>query len=263
MSILFITGTSTDVGKTVVTAAIAALADDAGMSVRVAKPIQTGVTADEPGDLQRIEALSGCTDTHEYLRLPDPMAPEQAARRAGVELPTGDELVDWIAGLDGSLARGRELEASSAGGGERSAAEGREPLMLVEGAGGLLVRLGSDGTTLLDLAARLAAPVVVVTTAGLGTLNHTELTTRTIAATGVDCVGLVIGSWPVRAEAVELHNRCDLPLLTGVPLYGALPAGIGDLPTPEFAAEVRRNLDPVFRPSSSARKAVGAPRRIG
>ena len=75
--------------------------------------------------------------------------------------------------------------------------------VVVEGAGGLLVRLDTDGGTLLDLAAELDAEVVVVATAGLGTLNHTELTVAALRARGMEPAGIVIGAWPVTPGLAE------------------------------------------------------------
>lgn len=136
MTLMFVTGTSTDVGKTIVTAALAATATAAGRSVAVCKPAQTGVAEDEPGDLATITQLSGVTSTLELARYPEPLAPDTAARRCGAPLLTIDETLSAIT----------ELTAD---------------LVLVEGAGGVLVRIGEF--TLLDLAAKLGAPVVVVT----------------------------------------------------------------------------------------------------
>ncbi|NEW41505.1 ATP-dependent dethiobiotin synthetase BioD [Nocardia cyriacigeorgica] len=210
MTLLFVTGTSTDVGKTIVTAALAAAAMAAGRSVAVCKPAQTGAAPDEPGDLATIVRLSGVTRTAELARYPEPLAPDTAARRCGAPLLTIDETLSAIT----------ELTAD---------------LVLVEGAGGLLVRIGEF--TLLDLAAKLAAPVVVVTAPGLGTLNHTELTTGTLAAAGVDCAGLVIGSWPETPDLAMETNRGDLPRVTGVELVGTIPAGVGTQSPNEFRAD--------------------------
>lgn len=154
MSLLFITGTSTDVGKTIVTAALAATARAAGATVAVCKPAQTGVAPGEPGDLAEITRLSGVTRTVELARYPEPLAPDTAARRCGQPLLT---LAETVAGIE-------------------SCADA--DLTLVEGAGGLLVRIGEF--TLLDLAQKLNAPVLLVAAAGLGTLNHSELTTRAL-----------------------------------------------------------------------------------
>lgn len=220
MSILCVTGTSTEVGKTVVTAAVAALAARAGIRVQVCKPIQTGVRPGEPGDLWQIGALSGCELLTEFARYPDPMAPQDAARRAGMRLPDRLDMAERIVALDR-----------------------RDCLTLVEGAGGLLVRLTDDDATLLDLAADLDAPLLVVTTTQLGTLNHTELTTRVIAAAGVACAGLALGSWPADPTAIELANRDSLPRVTGAPLLGHVPARSGSLPRDAFLDTVRDRLD--------------------
>ncbi|MEU1982689.1 dethiobiotin synthase [Nocardia sp. NPDC019395] len=201
MTLLFVTGTSTEVGKTVTTAALAATARAAGRTVAVCKPAQTGVAATEPGDLATISALSGVTRTLELARYPDPLAPDTAARRCGADLLTLSETADAVTDLDSA------------------------DLVLVEGAGGLLVRLGEF--TLLDLARELAAPVLVVTAPGLGTLNHTELTTRALRQAGVHCGGLVVGSWPRRPDLATRTNRTDLPRVTGAELVGAVPAGAG------------------------------------
>jgi dethiobiotin synthase len=210
MSLLLITGTSTDVGKTVVTAAIAAAARAAGRSVAVCKPAQSGVAPGEPGDLAEVERLAGVTRSVELARYPDPLAPDTAARRCGQPLLT---LTETAAAID-SLADA--------------------DLTLVEGAGGLLVRLGEF--TLLELAQKLGAPVLVVTAAGLGTLNHSELTTRTLQSAGVQCAGLVIGSWPATPDLAAECNRVDLPDVTGVELVGAIPAGVGAWDEDRFCA---------------------------
>ncbi|MGW6730948.1 dethiobiotin synthase [Nocardia sp. NPDC055029] len=210
MSLLLISGTSTDVGKTVVTAAVAAAAQAAGRSVAVCKPAQTGIAPDEPGDLAEITRLSGVTRTLELARYPEPLAPDTAARRAGMPLLSLDETVAAVDAL-------RDAD-----------------LVLVEGAGGLLVRMGEF--TLLDLAQKLGAPVLVVAAAGLGTLNHSELTTRTLAAAGVPCAGLVIGSWPTEPDLASLCNRDDLPRVTETGLLGAVPAGAGQWDRDRFAA---------------------------
>jgi hypothetical protein len=98
--------------------------------------------------------------------------------------------------------------------------------VLVEGAGGLLVRFADDGWTLADLARALAAPVLVVTAAGLGTLNHTALTLEVLACRGLRLAGgLVVGCWPARPDLAARCNVTDLEALSGQPLGGAVPAG--------------------------------------
>ena len=209
MSVLVITGTDTGVGKTIATAALACHARLAGVDVAVCKPVQTG-TRDGDDDLAEVARLSGVTELHALARFPEPLAPLAAAQRVAAALPTRTALLDMITAAD---------------------RPGR--LTLVEGAGGLLVQIGADGLTLRDLAADLAAPVLIVVAPGLGTLNHTALTLEALAGRGVPCAGLVIGAWPAAPDVAEAGNRDDLALLA--PLRAVLPSGAGSLWDEEFA----------------------------
>ncbi len=227
--LLFVTGTGTGVGKTIVTAAVAAVAAADGQRVAVVKLAQTGVH-DAPGsdtpDLETVTRLSGVTDTHELARFPDPLSPEAAARVSG--LPPVD--FARAAALITALAATRDL-------------------VLVEGAGGLLVRYDQAGATIADLAMvlnqqGLDAPALIVTAAGLGTHNHTALTLEAAAARKVRPAGLVIGSWPRHPGLAERENLADLETLANGPLAGLLPAGSGALPAAEFRAVARDGLAP-------------------
>src|SRR5699024_10078505 len=93
---VIITGTGTDVGKTVATAALAALGRSEGLDVGICKPIQTGLGPREPGDAHEAARLSGARRVLEVRRLPDPLAPETAARVAGLPQSTLPELIDPI-----------------------------------------------------------------------------------------------------------------------------------------------------------------------
>jgi dethiobiotin synthetase len=207
VSVLVVTGTDTGVGKTVATAALACHARLAGSDVAVCKPVQTGSPRDD--DLADVGRLSGVTELHGLARFPEPLAPVAAAQRAGLPLPTRAELVAWV----------RDVDAP-------------KRLTLVEGAGGLLVELGQGGVTLRDLASDLAAPVLVVAAAGLGTLNHTALTLEALASHGISCAGLVVGAWPCEPGAAESGNRDALGELA--PVRGVLPAGAGSVGAAEF-----------------------------
>jgi dethiobiotin synthetase len=132
-----------------------------------------------------------------------------------------------------------------------TALEADRDLVLVEGAGGLLVRYDDHGATIADLATvlneqGLAAPVLVVTAAGLGTLNHTALTLEAAAARQVRTAGVVIGSWPGRPGLAERENLADLETLANGPLAGLLPEGSGSLPAAEFLAVARDGLGPAL-----------------
>ena len=212
--IVLVTGTGTGVGKTVATAALAATSPG---PVTVVKPVQTGVGDGSPSDAAVVHALTGCP-VEEWTRLDDPLAPDTAARRAGVTIPRVSEYAARLAAVGGEV--------------------------IVEGAGGLLVRLDTEGGTLLDLAAALAetgpVQVVVVVAAGLGTLNHTELTVGALRARGHEPAGLVIGSWPAEPDLAERCNLEDLPRVTGVPLLATIPAGAGRLTRAAFLGAAPR-----------------------
>jgi dethiobiotin synthase len=202
-----VTGTSTGVGKTVATAALAATTPGA----LVVKPVQTGA-AEGDSDVREVNRMTGAR-AQEWTTLDEPLAPDTAARRQGVEIPTVAAYAERLLALPAET-------------------------VIVEGAGGLLVRLDADGGTLLDLAALVAgsAPVevVVVVAAGLGTLNHTELTLAAVQARGLTLRGLVIGAWP---ESPGLAERCNLDDLARVaPLLAVLPAGAGALERAAFVA---------------------------
>lgn len=221
MSVLVVSGTGTGVGKTVVTAAVAALAAARGASVAVVKPVQTGAGPDEPGDLDDVRRLAGVTDLHEYARYPDPLSPAAAARRAG--MPPLD--------LQDAARRVRGLTD-------------HHSLVLVEGAGGLLVRYDEDGTTVADLARELDAAVLVVVEPALGTLNHTALTLEVMAHRGLSLSGIVLGWWPDQPDLACRSNIRDLEMLAARPLAGAMPASAGRLDAPEFLLAARAGLGP-------------------
>ncbi len=221
MSVLVVSGTGTGVGKTVVTAAVAALAAARGSRVAVVKPAQTGVGEDEPGDLDDVRRLAGVTDLHEHARFPDPLSPAAAARRSG---RTDLDLHD-------SARRVRELAAD-------------RDLVVVEGAGGLLVRYDAEGLTIADLARDLDAAVLVVADPRLGTLNHTALTLEALAHRGIALAGVVLGSWPAEPDLACRSNVRDLEMLAARPLTGAIRDGAGGLDAPEFLLAARDGLGP-------------------
>lgn len=204
--IVIVTGTDTGVGKTIATAALAVTL---GRPL-VIKPAQTGISPDGTGDERDIDVVSRLSGspTLEFTTLEDPLAPDTAARLRGVAIPPVREYAERI----------RHLATD-------------HDTIVVEGAGGLLVRLDTDGGTLLDLAADLSkrhtVEVYVVTRAGLGTLNHTELTVRTLHEAGMIAAGLIIGSWPAEPGQADQLNRTELARVTGVPVVAMIPEGAG------------------------------------
>ncbi|MFC3382087.1 dethiobiotin synthase [Couchioplanes azureus] len=202
---VLVTGTDTDVGKTVVTAAVAAAAQAAGLRVAVVKPGQTGTALGDPTDIDRVTHLAAPHTTRTLRSYPEPLAPLAAARIAGMAPLELYEVVDAV-------------RAESA----------QHDLVLVEGAGGLLVPMGvrpsGEPWTLADLATTLGVQTIVVARAGLGTLNHTALTLEALERRGVPAK-VVLGAWPAEPELVHWANLTEL-----VPhLVGAVPDGAGQM----------------------------------
>jgi dethiobiotin synthetase len=202
---VLVTGTDTGVGKTVVTAGLAAAASAIGLRVAVIKPAESGVGEDELSDVDAVVRLAAPATARRLAEYPHALAPLTAARLAG---PPPLELYSVVDAV-------RE-EAKT------------HDLVLVEGAGGLLVPMGvrSSGQpwTVADLAVSLGAPAVVVARAGLGTLNHTALTMEALERRGIPgCV--VIGAWPAQPELVHVANLVELYRQ----LAGAVPDGAGSI----------------------------------
>jgi dethiobiotin synthetase len=209
--IILITGTDTGVGKTITTAALAAVLHGTGRSVAVYKPCQSGAAAGD-SDTAEIVRLAGAVTAETGVVLQEPLAPVAAAAVDGTPLPQVASHAEKI----------RELAAS-------------HDHVLVEGAGGLLVELDSDGGTLADLGSLLAAAFVLVARPALGTLNHTALTLEALETRNLQVIGVVLGSWPGNPEAVHHSNRQVLGSLR-VPFLGALPEQASELSPADFRA---------------------------
>lgn len=198
---VLVTGTDTEVGKTIATAAIAAAASTAGLRVAVVKPGQTG----DASDVDTVVRLAAPAAAVTLAAYPDPLAPLAAAR------VSGRPPLELFAAVDAV----KDLTAV-------------HDLVLVEGSGGLLVPMGlrpsGEPWTVADLAVSLGAPAVVVARAGLGTLNHTALTLEALDRRGVSA-GVVLGAWPAEPRLVHWANLAEL--VHG--LVGALPDGAGGL----------------------------------
>jgi dethiobiotin synthetase len=136
-------------------------------------------------------------------------------------------------------------------------------LVLVDASDGLLTRYDEDKTTIASLAAGLTASLVVVTDVGAGSPNHVALTLEAVAHRGLDCVGLVVGSWPADPDLSVLAAFADLSRL-GVPLAGLLPEAASGLSREPFLEVARAGLAPSlggqFEPSRFA-AAVAEPAR--
>ena len=182
---VFVTGTGTEVGKTVVAAVIAHSRAAAGERVGVFKPAVSGL--DEGGEpdhalLRRAAGSSQTDDEVAPYRYGPPVSPHLGAELAG-------EAID----------RARLLDAA------RAAGDGAD-YIVCEGVGGLLVPL-TLGYLVRDLARDLALPVVIAAAAGLGTINHTLMTVESAQAVGLHVAAVVLTPWPTEPGEVETSNR--------------------------------------------------------
>lgn len=221
---LFITGTDTDIGKTLVTGAIAQWLRLRGRNVAVSKPVASGCVKRREGLVSEdAEYLAHCADTPHPLdvicpqRFEEPLAPAVAAQRAGVA-------VDWSAvqwSLD-TLSQGADC-------------------ILVEGAGGILVPLDAK-VTVLDLVRELGLPAVVVARPNLGTINHTVLTVDRLRSAGVKVAGVVINRYPADGAGIAeetsprwIEKLAKTQILCLVP---DCPSGVGPPVPPDVTAAV-------------------------
>ncbi len=183
---LFVTGTGTGVGKTVVAAAVCAALRSRGEPVVAWKPVVTGTDAPPadgwPADHELLAAAAGGEpQAVGPLRFGPPVAPHLAARLAGEKIEPAELL--------------RAARAAAA-----------ERVLVAEGVGGILVPL-TAGYLVRDLARDLGLPVVVAAAPGLGTINHTLLTLEALRAVGLPVAGVVLTPWPGDPSELERSNR--------------------------------------------------------
>ena len=211
---VFVTGTDTGVGKTVVSAALIRRLRQMHCSVGVMKPVETGVRLEsrDGTDAGRLMAAAESTDSLDLVspyRFYSPLAPLAAAR----EENRGIEVSEI-------LSRFSELASNYS-------------CVLVEGAGGLLVPVGEDWA-IRELIVRLGLSVLVVGRASLGGVNHALLTLESLLHAGVTVVALVLNETTAAATAVEQSQVASTVALLrakgGVPVFGPLPyqAGLED-----------------------------------
>ncbi len=177
----FITGTDTEVGKTAVTASIAATLRASGATVAAVKPLATGSAA--PGEDATIIAQAAGHAPRVHTCLPTPAAPHRAAVLAGHTL-SFQSILSWVREQDGSP-------------------------ILVEGVGGWTVPITAD-KRVSDLAVELGLPVIVVAANRLGVLNHTLLTVEAVLASGLHVAAVVLNDHFTSDDALADWNHADL-----------------------------------------------------
>jgi len=198
---VFVTGTDTDVGKSIVAAAICAAAVDRGLSVAAFKPVVTGLNeaSDEwPPDHELLASVANAGQS------PDEVAPYRFGPAVSPHLA-------------GELS-GEEVDPERFVGAAEAQAE-RADALVVEGVGGLLVPLARD-YLVRDFAGELSLPVVIAARPGLGTISHTLLTIEAARAVALRIQAVVLTPWPDEPSPLEWSNMETIERFGEVPVIG-------------------------------------------
>jgi dethiobiotin synthetase len=220
---LFVVGTDTGVGKSILAAALLRAFAASGRRVRAFKPVVTGLG----------EPAVGWPHDHVLLAHASGQAPAEVAPYA-FPLPASPHLA--AADARDAIDPATLLAAARAA----LAQAGPDGALVVEGVGGLLVPF-TDGYSVRDLARELGLPVLIAARPGLGTINHTLLTIEAARGAGLDVRAVVLGPWPERPDAIERSNRETLAQLgvVEVAVLDALPG-----PDPAALAAAGARLEP-------------------
>ena len=203
---VMVTGTDTEVGKTVVAAGLARFLRGQGLDVGVMKPVASGAVESvaggrESSDVVALVKAACCSDPVEWVNpycLTAPVAPSLAAELEGVsvDLERIDDCYERLCG--------------------------RHDLTVVEGAGGALTPV-SGKLSVADLAQRLRIPALIVSRAGLGTINHTVMTIECLRSRGVECLGFFLNRFPTTPDLAERTNADRIAAITGALHLGSIP----------------------------------------
>ena len=202
---IFIAGTDTGVGKTLIAAGLVAALKDLGIDVGVMKPLESGApsfgSAPIPQDALYLKEIAGTTDDLNLINsycFHAPLAPGVAAEQEGVKVD-----------LQRIERMYKELK-------------GRHQFMVVEGAGGLLVPI-AQGVLLPDLIKLLGLPLLLVARASLGTINHTLLSLYYCQQEGLEVKGVIMSKSTPEPDPSEASNAQVIAECSAVPLLGTLP----------------------------------------
>jgi len=200
---IFITGTDTGIGKTMVTAGIAAVMQGLGYKTSVYKPVQSGCILEEdkliPPDLNFVNFIDSNITVGSTYNLMHPVAPALAAMLENVRINKNDIVRDY-----------KELCK-------------RSDFVLVEGAGGLLVPVYQD-FLICDLIKLLDLSLVIVARPDLGTINHTLLTIESAKNRGINVSGVIISNYPKDTDDISIKAAPGMiNELSGVKILGILP----------------------------------------
>jgi dethiobiotin synthetase len=198
---VFVSGTDTGVGKTVVGCALVRAMRGRGLDVGVMKPIETGVGAEGPLDALALRAAAAATEP------PEEICPQTFA------LPAAPTVAAASEGRSVQIEPIREAFARLGA---------RHEWLVVEGAGGLLVP-ATGGLSMADLSRELGLPLLIVARAALGTINHTLLTLEAAVARGLPVAGVVISHSGGQLSAADAENLEALRDALGTTLVGEIP----------------------------------------
>ncbi len=222
---IFVTGTDTGVGKSVVAAAICAGLAARGLRVAAFKPAVTGLD-EEPGEWPHDHELLAAAASDGQS--PEEVAPYRFGPAASPHL---------AAELEGvTVEPGRLLDLAARAG-------SRAEVLVVEGVGGPMVPLSRD-YLVRDLAAELRLPVIVVARPGLGTISHTLLATEALRSVGLTLAGVVLTPWPPRPSVIEQSNRETIERLAATRVATVPPTRLDSL----SSAGADRSLQELLAP---------------
>lgn len=198
---IFVTGTDTGVGKTIVAATLARALKLRGVNVGVMKPVTSGCIErngeliSEDAELLAWAAGIECTDDVAHYCLKEPIAPVEAAKREGVKIDFRRIVADY----------------------QRLAAQ--HEFVIVEGAGGLMVPL-NGGLLIADLVKQLDLPLLVVARPDLGTINHSVLTCFAAGQMDIEVKGVIVNRFPANPGLAEKGAPHQIGSLCGAPILG-------------------------------------------
>ena len=221
----FITGTDTNVGKTVITACLLTLYRKHGVDAGVMKPIETGVdqncSSESNSDAKFLLTVSGNKDPLEEvcpIRLKPATSPLQATR-----------ITDQTVDINLILENFEKLQA-------------KHDHMLVEGIGGLLVPL-TESYLVSNLIRDMNLPVIIVSRVSLGTINHTLLTVKVAQETGINIAGVIFNHPEDRApNDIELEQASIIQKFSNVPILGECPF-IGSISAELFSNKLEKKIE--------------------
>ncbi|MFN2747781.1 MULTISPECIES: dethiobiotin synthase [unclassified Bacillus (in: firmicutes)] len=198
----FVTGTDTEIGKTVISCGLAAVLKEQNIDVGVFKPFLSGISRTHPdSDTSLLKKMSQTALSHEDISpfaYQEPLAPYVASKLEGK-----------TAGMEEVMNHWKKIKD-------------RHDCFIVEGAGGIAVPLGKD-YLVSHLIKALQLPAVIVARPDLGTINHTYLTVQYAKSIGIRLIGIVINGISVRPGRDEQTNPEMIETLCEVPVLGVTP----------------------------------------